>query len=156
VAGHTLGVLVGEGTPQRLYDSEGSEVLRRYELYSTTLATLLLLNEVVDFWIDRGQRRVTPGIHCFHPLAMLLKTAKRRSKKARSAEEVYTLISSRLPLNKEKPVLISPTISSFTILPLTPFLFVTPSLCEPHNLQFSLNSRKAFNFTGIWKFMHHY
>lgn len=70
VAGHALGVLVGEGTPQRLYDGEGSEVLRRYQLYSPTLPTLLLLNQVVDFWVHRRQRRVTPRAHSFHPLPL--------------------------------------------------------------------------------------
>lgn len=66
VAGHALGVLVGEGGAQGLDDREGGEVLRRDQLDPPALPPLLLLDQVVDVRIHRLQRRVAPcrdGIH---------------------------------------------------------------------------------------------
>jgi hypothetical protein len=67
VARHALGVFVGEGATQCLDDGEGGEVLGRNQLDSPALAPLLLLDEVVDFWVHRVEGCVSPvadGIHC--------------------------------------------------------------------------------------------
>jgi hypothetical protein len=66
VARQALGVLVGEGAAQGLDDGEGGEVLRRDQLDASALAPLLLLDEVVDFWVHRMEGCVSPvayGIH---------------------------------------------------------------------------------------------
>ena len=53
VAGHALGVLVGEGAAEGFNDGEGCEVLGGNQLYPSALPPLFLLDQVVDL-----------GIHC--------------------------------------------------------------------------------------------
>lgn len=66
VAGHALGVLVGEGAAQGLDHREGGEVLRRDKLDPPGLAPLLLLDEVVDLRVDGVERGVAPVGDGFH------------------------------------------------------------------------------------------
>ena len=60
VAGHALGVFVGEGAAQGFDDGEGGEVFGGDELDAAALAALLLLDEVVDVGVDNGKRGVAP------------------------------------------------------------------------------------------------
>lgn len=66
VTGHALGVLVGQGTAESLDDGEGGEILGGNELDAAALATLLLLDEVVDLGVHALEVGVSPSVYCLH------------------------------------------------------------------------------------------
>ena len=66
VTGHALGVLVGEGAAQCLNHGERGEVFGGDELDPTALPTLLLLDQVVDFWVYLVERCVSPLVYWIH------------------------------------------------------------------------------------------
>lgn len=66
VTRHALGVFVGEGTAEGFDDGEGSEVLGSDELDAAALATLLFLDEVMDFGIDGVEGGIAPTAYWIH------------------------------------------------------------------------------------------
>lgn len=71
VAWYTLRILVCESASEGLDDSEGGEVLGGYEFDSSTLPSLLLLNEIMDLRVHHLEGCVAPYGNWIHGVPSL-------------------------------------------------------------------------------------